>query len=528
MSESDKHEEQSLGIAGNTARQFINSPVTPLLMFAFLAIGILGLMFTPRQEDPKISVPMVDVFVQYPGASAEQVTSLVTEPMERLLSEIPGVRHVYSATQRGASIVTVRFKVGEDLGASIVKVHDKLQSNLDLIPPGVSMPLVKPVGIDDVPIVTLTLWSKLEEGGVDDGTLRTLAFDVLQYLESVPNTGRGFVVGGRSDQIRVEVSPEKLSGFGISLAQVAQTIQTANSEKATGYFEGGNTSFKVYSGAFLTTAEEIARLVIGVHDGAPVYVHDVAQVFHYPEETRQLVSYYTGVANADPMKANGEAAVTIAIAKKINTNGVTVANDILAKLESLKGQIIPDNVHVDVTRNYGKTANDKVNELLTALFEAAIAVSILCLIFMGLRAASVIIVIIPIVILVTIWAALVLDYTIDRVSLFALVFSIGILVDDATVVVENIFRRWLEAGKTSVNIAIDAVREVGNPTILATLTIISALLPMGFVSGLMGPYMRPIPVLGSAAMFFSLIAAFVFAPGVWIIFDEIHIAFYTP
>ena len=202
MSESDKHEEQSLGIAGNTARQFINSPVTPLLMFAFLAIGILGLMFTPRQEDPKISVPMVDVFVQYPGASAEQVTSLVTEPMERLLSEIPGVRHVYSATQRGASIVTVRFKVGEDLGASIVKVHDKLQSNLDLIPPGVSMPLVKPVGIDDVPIVTLTLWSKLEEGGVDDGTLRTLAFDVLQYLESVPNTGRGFVVGGRSDPAR--------------------------------------------------------------------------------------------------------------------------------------------------------------------------------------------------------------------------------------------------------------------------------------------------------------------------------------
>ncbi|MGD8783956.1 MAG: efflux RND transporter permease subunit [Thioalkalispiraceae bacterium] len=508
----DKHEQQSLGIAGNIARQFINSPVTPLLMFAFLAIGILGLMFTPRQEDPKISVPMVDVFVQYPGASAEQVTSLVTEPMERLLSEIPGVRHVYSATHRGSSIVTVRFKVGEDLGDSIVKVHDKLQSNLDLIPPGVSMPLVKPVGIDDVPIVTLTLWSKPEEGGIDDGTLRTLAFDVLQRLESVPNTGKGFVVGGRADQIRVEVSPEKLSGFDISLAQVAKTIRTANSELETGYIEGGNTTFSVYSGAFLTTADEIARLVIGVHDGAPVYVHDVAQVFHYPEETRQLVSYYTGVANADPMKANGEAAVTIAIAKKIDTNGVTVANKILAKLDTLKGQIIPANVHVDITRNYGKTANDKVNELLTALFEAAIAVSVLCLIFMGLRAASVIIVIIPIVILVTIWAALVLDYTIDRVSLFALVFSIGILVDDATVVVENIFRRWLEAGKTTVNIAIDAVREVGNPTILATLTIISALLPMGFVSGLMGPYMRPIPVLGSSAMFFSLIAAFVFAP----------------
>ncbi len=504
--------DQNLGIAGNTAKQFINSPVTPLIMLAFLAIGVLGLLLTPRQEDPKISVPMVDIYVQYPGASAEQVESLVTEPLERLMSELPGVRHVYSATQRGASIVTVRFKVGQAHGDSIVKVHDKLQSNLDKIPPGVSMPLVKPVGIDDVPIFSVTLWSKPEEGGIDDGTLRTLAFDVLQHLEAVPNTGNGFVVGGRADQIRVEVSPERLSGFGISLAQVAQTIRTANAEIDTGYIEGGNTSFKVYSGAFLKTADEIARLVIGVREGAPVYVHDVAEVMHYPEETKQLVSYYTGAADANPFKANGEAAVTIAIAKKLDTNGVTVANDILAKLESLKGRIIPDNVHVEITRNYGKTANDKVNELLSALFEAAVAVSLLCLLFMGLRAASVVIIIIPIVILVTIWAALILDYTIDRVSLFALVFSIGILVDDATVVVENIFRRWLAAGKTSVNIAIDAVREVGNPTILATLTIIAALLPMGFVSGLMGPYMRPIPVLGSSAMFFSLIAAFVFAP----------------
>jgi len=505
-------EHNRLGIAGNIAKQFINSPVTPLLMFAFLAIGILGLALTPRQEDPKISVPMVDIYIQYPGASADQVTSLVTEPLERLMSELPGVRHVYSATQRGSTIVTVRFKVGEDLGHSIVNVHDKIQSNLDIIPPGVSMPLIKPVGIDDVPIVAITLWSDPYEGGVDDGTLRTLALDVLQNLQSLPNTGKSFVVGGRSDQIRIEVSPERLSGFDISLAQVAKTIRTANSEADIGSIEGNNQSFKIYSGAFLTTADEISRLVIGIYDDAPVYVHDVAEVFHYPEETKHLVSHYTGAANINPLQANGETAVTIAIAKKIDTNGVTVADSILKKLDSLKGYIIPDNVHVEITRNYGKTANDKVNELLTSLFEAAMAVSILCLIFMGVRAASVIIVIIPIVILITIWSALVLDYTIDRVSLFALVFSIGILVDDATVVVENIFRRWLQAGKTSLAVAIDAVREVGNPTILATLTIISALLPMGVVSGLMGPYMRPIPVLGSAAMFFSLIAAFIFAP----------------
>ena len=505
-------EASGLGIAGNIAKQFIMSPVTPLLMFAFLAIGVLGLVLTPRQEDPKISVPMVDIFVQYPGASAEQVTSLVTEPLEGLLSEMPGVRHVYSANQRGESIITVRFKVGEELEASIVNIHDKIQSNMDKIPPGVAMPLIKPIGIDDVPIVTLTLWSNLQEGGVDDGTLRSLALDVLQHIQSLPNTGKSFVVGGRSEQIRIEVSPERLSGFDISLAEVAQTIRTANSELNIGSIEGGNNSFKVYSGAFLTSADEVSRLVIGVHEGSPVYVSDVADVIHYSEETKDLVNYYTGVASERDYVADGESAVTIAISKKIDTNGVSVAESILDKIETLKGYIIPDNVHVVVTRNYGKTANDKVNELLMSLFEAAMAVSILCLIFMGLRAASVIIVIIPIVILVTIWAALILDYTIDRVSLFALVFSIGILVDDATVVVENIFRRWLKAGKTTVDIAIDAVREVGNPTILATLTIISALLPMGVVSGLMGPYMRPIPVLGSAAMFFSLIAAFVFAP----------------
>lgn len=498
-----------LGIAGRITRQFINSPVTPLLMLAFLAIGLLGLMFTPRQEDPKISVPMVDIYVQYPGASAAQVTSLVTDPLERLMSEIPGVRHVHSGTRRGSSVVTVQFKVGEDLGESIVKVHDKVQSNLDKIPPGVAMPLVKPVGIDDVPIVTVTMWSK----DVGDDMLRTLAFDVLQRLEEVPNTGNGFVAGGRSDQIRVEVYPERLSGYGISLVQVAKTIQTANAERAAGSIEGNNTAFNVYTGAFLRTADEISRLVIGVRDGSPIYVRDVAKVFQAPEETKQLVNFYTGAANMDGKShSNGEPAVTIAIAKKIGSNGVSVANAIIKKLESLKGQLIPNNVEVEITRNYGKTANDKVNELLTALFEAAIAVSVLCLVGLGLRAASVVITIIPIVILITVWSAWIIDYTIDRVSLFALVFSIGILVDDATVVVENIFRRWLEAGKTTLNIAIDAVREVGNPTVLATLTIISALLPMGFVSGMMGPYMRPIPVLGASAMFFSLIAAFVFAP----------------
>ncbi len=515
MSENKKTAEQiqdsplseELGIAGRIAKQFINSPVTPLLMMAFLGIGLLGLFFTPRQEDPKISVPMVDVFIQYPGASADQVASLVTEPLERLMSEIPGVRHVFSATQRGGNIVTVQFRVGEDLGESIVKVHDKLQSNLDLIPPGVSKPLVKPIGIDDVSVVTATLWSD----DVDDSTLRTLALDVLQRLEEIPNTGKGFVVGGRAEQIRVEILPERLAGYGIAPEQIANTIRAANAEKQAGHIEGGGTAYTVYTGAFIKSAEDVARLVVGVRSGVPIYVRDVARVFMAPEDTRQLVTFYSGAAAPDANIAN-EAAVTIAVAKKIGSNGVTVAGHIIEKLDTLKGTLIPNNIHVEITRNYGETAYHKVNELLIALFEAAVAVSILCLIGLGLRAASVVIIIIPIVILITVWAAWVLDYTIDRVSLFALVFSIGILVDDATVVVENIFRRWLAAGKTSIRIAVDAVREVGNPTVLATLTIISAMLPMGFVSGMMGPYMRPIPVLGAAAMFFSLIAAFVFAP----------------
>lgn len=498
-----------LGIAGRIANAFIDSPITPMIMVVTLLVGLLGLVFTPRQEDPQISVPMVDIFVQYPGASADQVSSLVTEPLERIMSEIPGIRHVYSATKREQAMITVRFIVGEDLGTSIVKIHDKLQSNLDKMPPGVKMPLVKPKGIDDVPVVTATLWSK----DVDDGALRTLSLDVLQRLQEVPNAGQGFIVGGRPEQIRLEVLPERLAGYGITLDQIAQTVRGANTQKRAGSLESSGTALTVYSGSFLKNARDVSRLIVGVQGGVPVYMRDVAKVIPGPSEASKMVTFYSGPASPeDEILADAEPAVTIALAKKEGTNGVSVSGDILARLEELKGRLIPDNVNVTITRDYGKTANHKVNELLLAMFQAVSIVSVLCIIGLGLRAAFVVITIIPIVILITIWSAWVIDYTIDRVSMFALIFSIGILVDDATVVVENIFRRWLKAGKTTIAIAVDAVREVGNPTILATLTIISALLPMGVVSGLMGPYMRPIPVLGASAMFFSLVAAFVFTP----------------
>ncbi|MDJ0807576.1 MAG: efflux RND transporter permease subunit [Gammaproteobacteria bacterium] len=501
--------EPRLGLAGGFARTFINSPLSPLLLLASLFIGILGLFLTPRQEDPEILVPMIDIFISYPGTSSEQVASLAINPLERMMSEIPGIKHIYSASEHARGIVTVRFEVGEQLGPSIVKVHDKLQSNLDKIPPGVAMPLVKPKGIDDVPVVTVTLWSN----ELDDADLRSLAADVLQRLKEVPNTGQGFIVGGRRQQVRIEVLPERLAGYGISLDQVAATIKAANIEQSAGAMEIGNTRFRVTGGHFLRGADEVSRLVVGSQYGKPIYVHDIAEVIDGAEETQQLVNYFSGPAHQpDQPPSDGASAVTIAIAKKVGTNGVTVADALLHKLQTLQGRLIPNNVQAAITRNYGKTANDKVNELLASLLGATIAVSLLSWLTIGGRPALVVITIIPVVILIAIWSSWVLGFTINRVSLFALIFAIGILVDDATVVVENIFRRWLHDDTTSKQIAIDAVREVGNPTIIATLTVLAALLPMGFVSGMMGPYMFPIPLFGSVAMLFSLFAAFVFTP----------------
>lgn len=505
--EAESHEH--LGLAGRLTCTFIDSPITPLLVGAALFVGLLGLIFTPRQEDPQVSVPMVDIFVQYPGASADQVASLATRPLERIMSTIPGVRHVYSMTDRGRALVTVRFFVGEPMGPSIVKVQKKLQSNLDKIPPGVSMPLVKPKSVDDVPLVSVTLSSK----DVDDAALRSLGVDVLQRLQEVPNTSVGFVVGGRAEEVRVDVLPERLVGYGITMDQLSQVIRAANKRSLSGDVEANNRSFSVYTGDFLHNAREVGGLVVATRGDKPVYLRDIASVTDGPEDAKHIGLYYTGPAapkNIPP--ANGEQAVTIAIAKKHGTNGVSVANDILARLELLKGRLIPDNVRVSITRNYGKTANDKVNDLLEAMFIAAGAVAVLCLLVLGMRAAFVVITVIPIVILLSIFSAYVMHFTIDRVSLFAMIFSIGILVDDAAVVVENIYRRWMLAGRSTVGIAIDAVREVGNPTILATMTIIAALLPMAVVRGLMGPYMLPIPILGSVAMLFSLLAAFMMTP----------------
>ncbi|VAW90997.1 Acriflavin resistance protein [hydrothermal vent metagenome] len=506
--ENIKNSGQHLGMAGKLARAFIDSPLSPLLLLVSLAIGILGLLLTPRQEDPQISVPMVDIFVSYPGASSQQVSSLVADPLERIMSEIPGVKHVYSASQREQSMITVEFEVGEDMESSLVKLYNKLESNRDRIPPGVSTPLVKPKGVDDVPLVTLTLWSQSS----DDATLRLIALEVIQRLKEVKDTSQSFVVGGRSEQIRIEVYPERLSGYGITLDQIANTIRSANTQRGVGQVESNNSSYQLYTGTFLKHAKDVKNLIVGLYNEQPVYLADVAQVIEGPAETKHITSYYTGKAASAEQTITAAPAVTLAIAKKIGSNGVSVANAILDKVEYLKGRTIPGNVNVSVTRNYGATANDKVNELIFKLFIATIVVTILVWFSLGRSAATVVLIVIPVVILVTIFCAWILNFTIDRVSLFALIFSIGILVDDAIVVVENIYRRWLLNNETSTETAIDAVREVGNPTILATFTVIAALLPMAYVSGMMGPYMAPIPALGSVAMLFSLFTAFLFTP----------------
>lgn len=496
-----------LGLAGKTARSFIHSPLSPLLFLAMLAMGIIGLMATPRQEDPQISVPLVDIFVGYPGASAEQVSGLVIEPLERIMSEIPGVKHVYSASMRGQGVVTVRFIVGEEAGPSLVKVHDKLASHLDSMPPGVQMPpLVKVKGIDDVPVVTLTMWSS----DLDGGSMRRLGVNLLQQFKQIPNTGQGFVVGGQSEQIRVEILPDKLRGSGVTSAQVAQVIRGANAERTVGQTEFDNHALTVYAGSFLRTPKDVQNLVVTVHNGTPVYIRDVAKVSYAPEDVNSYVSYFSGPAYEGENIADGEQAVTIAIAKKKGSNGVTVANDILEMTEALKGRLIPEQVQIEVTRNYGETADEKVSDLLKKLVIATGIVTLLVWYALGLKPSIVVTMVIPVVILMTVFAAYVMGFSIDRVSLFALIFSIGILVDDAIVVVENIYRRWLMAGKPDTETAIDAVREVGNPTIIATFTVVAALMPMAFVSGLMGPYMAPIPVLGSVAMIISLFAAFAF------------------
>ena len=498
------------GFAGRVAEAFIDSKLTPLIVITAVLLGIGAVFLLPREEEPQIKVPMIDVMVAMPGFSAKEVEERATRPMEKLLWEIPGVEYVYSTSRPGESLVIVRFKVGEDVERSLVKLNQKLRSNFDRIPHGVSFPLIKPKSIDDVPILALTFHSDR----YDHLTLRRLVAQVDDSVKQVNRVAETAIIGGARRQIRVLLDPIKLAARNLSPAGLAPMIQQANRQYASGGVTSQNREIVVETGAFLDSAEAVAHVVVGVADGKPVYLKDVAEIVDGAEEPSDYVFFGNGRAEA----AEGwieEPAVTLSIAKRPGSNAISVAEDVLAKVEALKGRIIPDDVTVSITRHYGETAAEKSNELLFHMGIAVVSVSLLILFVLGWRESLIVAIAIPATLALTLLVFYLYGFTLNRITLFALIFSIGILVDDAIVVVENVVRHFRlpdSRGKSWSTIAVEAVSEVGNPTILATFAVIFAVLPMAFVGGLMGPYMRPIPIGASAAMAFSLAIAFIVTP----------------
>jgi multidrug efflux pump subunit AcrB len=492
-----------LGIAGRIAATFIDSKLTPLVVIAAILLGAAAVILLPREEEPQIKVPMIDVMVSMPGSSSKEIEERATRPMEKLLWEIPGVEYIYSTSRDSESLVIVRFKVGEDPEASMVKLTEKLRSNFDRIPMGVTPPLIKPKSIDDVPILALTFHSPR----YDHLTLRRLAAQVDESLRQVPLVAETTLHGGSRRTVRVLLDPVRLASRNLSPAGLVPMLQQANRQFRAGGLTTGNHEVLVETGAFLETAEDVGNVVVGVFGGRPVYLREVAEIHDGGEEPSQYVFFGT--------KGTEEPAVTLSIAKRPGANAIAVADQVLRKVDLLKGTVIPADVTVSVTRDYGETAAEKSNELLLHMGIAVFSVVILIWLTLGWRESGIVAVAIPATLALTLLVFYLYGFTLNRITLFALIFSIGILVDDAIVVVENIVRHFhlpQNKGRDWSAIAVEAVGEVGNPTILATFAVIAAVLPMAFVGGLMGPYMRPIPIGASAAMFWSLLIAFIVTP----------------
>ena len=502
-----------LGPSGKLARSFIDSRLTPLIIAASILLGLGAVLLLPREEEPQIIVPMIDVFVEMPGASAREVEERVTKPMEKLLWEVPGVEYIYSTSAPGSSMAVVRFYVGQSEEDAIVRLNQKMFANFDLIPPGASQPLVKPRSIDDVPVLALTLWSDR----YDHFTLRQVAAQIHDEIKQVPNVSEVTLIGGQRRQLRVTLDAGRMSAYGVAPAMIVTALRQSNRQLGSGSFSSGNREVLVETAGFLQTAEDVGEVVISAVAGRPVYLRDVARVEDGPEEAVDYVLYGTGPAAHDGGAAGtpGHQAVTVAVAKRKGTNAIEVADRVIEKVDELKGILIPADMTVSVTRNYGETASEKSNELLLHMLIAILSVSALIWLALGHRESGIVATAIPVTLALTLAVFYFYGYTLNRITLFALIFSIGILVDDAIVVVENITRHYRlpeNQGRPLVDVALEAVDEVGNPTILATFTVIAAILPMAFVSGLMGPYMRPIPVGASAAMIFSLLVAFLVTP----------------
>jgi multidrug efflux pump subunit AcrB len=499
-----------LGLSGALTRATIASPLTPLFLLAAIAVGLLALVSIPREEEPQISVPMVDILVAAPGLKATDAVELVGKPLETIVKSAADVEHVYTFANDDQVLVTARFRVGVDPDAAAVRIHEKVRANYDRIPAGIPEPLIQTRGINDVPTVVLTLSPRPgDEARWTDQALYEIAGKLRTEIAKVEDVGLTFIVGGRPEEIRIEPDPARMAARGVTLGALTEALRQANRSFPAGGLREGGQAIDVAAGRTLSGAAEAGMVTVTSAGGAPVLVRDVAKVVQAPREDQARVWRMTSVDGA----WREAPAVSLAVAKRKGANAVVVSHAIHQRVESLKGSLLPASLEVAVTRDYGETANEKANELLFHLGLATVSIVILIGLTIGWREAGVTAVVIPTTILLTLFASNLMGYTINRVSLFALIFSIGILVDDAIVMIENIARHWaMNDGRSRVDAAVEAVAEVGNPTVVATLTVVSALLPMLFVSGLMGPYMAPIPVNASAAMVFSFFVAVVIAP----------------
>ena len=503
------------GLAGKIAKAFIGSKLTVLLMIVFMVIGVYSSFLIPREEEPQIDVPMADIFVGYPGASPTEVESRVTKPLEKLISNIKGVEYVYSTSMEEQGMVIVQFYVGEDIERSFVKLQNEINKHMDEMPQGVTFPLIKTRAIDDVPMLGLTLWSE----NYDDYQLKQIAQELTDEIEKVNDVSATQKIGGRNRQLRVVLDKDKLAESGLDFLTVAQMIKANNQQISGGTFDKNDTEFMVTTGKFLETATDVENLVVGVQQNRPIYLKQIASIQDGPEIPKEYVSLGFGQGSEQRETYKSEyPAVTISIAKRKGADAMNISDIILEKVDHLKKNLIPDDVHVEVTRNYGETASHKVSELLMHLIGAIIAVTFVVMLAMGWRGGLVVFLSVPITFALTLLSYYLLDYTLNRITLFALVFVTGIVVDDSIIIAENMHRHFKMKRLPFKQAALYAINEVGNPTILATFTVIASVLPMAFVSGLMGPYMSPMPIGASIAMLLSLFVALTITPYLGYIF----------
>ena len=503
---------QRFGISGRLAATFQRNPLTPILAIMGLLLGMLAVAITPREEEPQIDVTMANVIVPFDGAGARDVEQWVATPLEQKLSEIEGVKHVYSISRPGMAVLTVEFEVGVQRQPALVRLYNQVFSNADFLPQraGVGQPIVKPKGIDDVPVMALTLWS--DDPHMDATALGEVAHTLEAELKRVPGTRDVYTIGAPDRSVLVTLDAAKLAAYGMSGNDLAQALQAANMVHQAGErVDAAQGAVPVTAGSYLASAEDVAGLVVGSQGGKPLLLSDVATIEARGDLARQYVWHGAPAGRAGP-KAGSAPAVTMAIAKKPGSNASDITTAIAQRVEQLKGELIPQGVQASVTRDYGASASDKAQKLIQKLVFATGSVVLLVLFALGWREAIVVGAAVVLTLAVTLFASKVMGFTLNRVSLFALIFSIGILVDDAIVVVENIHRHMARGGKTLFEAIPPAVDEVGGPTILATFTVIAALMPMAFVSGLMGPYMRPIPINASVGMLLSLAIALIVTP----------------